>query len=192
MWRWRTLPKAIRCLPFHSSSPSLRARDSYSTPCSSGKLVLGENVLLAFGTCLHWRCSIGKCRLPSMLRRRRELTKLRSSSSDCLSGNPGAMKASGYIRWNTLFAVDAGGGAQARGRTIVHLVEMKDTVSIPWKEVDSQSEELEDEYLCEEFEDTFDTQQHPPQESKYSLKSNLLKNNPENTIVERFFWERLD
>jgi hypothetical protein len=43
---------------------------------------------------------------------------------------------------------------------------VEDTVSIPWKEIESQLEELEDKYLCEEFEDTFDIQQPTPKKSK--------------------------
>jgi hypothetical protein len=35
---------------------------------------------------------------------------------------------------------------------------MEEKVSIPWKEVESQPEELGDEYFFEEFEYTFDTQ----------------------------------
>ena len=35
---------------------------------------------------------------------------------------------------------------------------MENKVSIPWKEVESQLEELKDEYFFEEFEDTFNTQ----------------------------------
>ena len=71
-----------------------RTRDSYSIPRGSRKLVLGESMLLASGMCLHWRCLIGKCQLPSILRRKRELTKPGSSSSDCLASNPRAIEGS--------------------------------------------------------------------------------------------------
>jgi hypothetical protein len=48
---------------------------------------------------------------------------------------------------------------------------VEDTISILWTKIESQSEELEDEYLCEEFEDTFDTQQPVPKESKFYQSS---------------------
>jgi hypothetical protein len=44
-------------------------------------------------------------------------------------------------------------------------MEVEDTVSIPWKEVESQPEEL-GEYFFEEFEDSFDTQRPTLKENK--------------------------
>jgi hypothetical protein len=39
-------------------------------------------------------------------------------------------KGLGYTRWNTPFALDAGGGVQARGRKVVCPVEVVDIVFI--------------------------------------------------------------
>ena len=75
-------------------------------------------------------------------------------------------KGPNYTRQNTVFAIGAGGGAQARGRTLVHPVEVEDTVTTSWEEVETQLDRLEYQDSFEEVEDNFDVFQPEPQETK--------------------------
>ena len=75
-------------------------------------------------------------------------------------------KGPSYTRWNTSFAVGAGGGVQGRGKTTTHPMEVEDTVSILWEEVESQLDGLEYEDSFEEIEDNFDAFQPARKETK--------------------------
>jgi hypothetical protein len=74
-----------------------------------------------------------------------------------------------------MFAVDVGGKTQIRGRKVVHVVEVEDTISTLWEEIKSQPEELEDKYFFEEFEDNIDTLQPTSKESKLYQSSFKFK-----------------
>ena len=55
-----------------------------------------------------------------------------------------------------------------------HLVTVKDTIAIPWKEIESRQEGLEDEYFFEEVEDISDvpklaSKEKKPYQSSYSF-----------------------
>jgi hypothetical protein len=74
-----------------------------------------------------------------------------------------------YTRQNTPFAVGAGGRTPARGRRVElvdYLVTVKDRIAIPWEEVESRQEGLEDEYFFEEVEDISDVPEPASKEKK--------------------------
>ena len=77
-----------------------------------------------------------------------------------------SLKGPGYIRRNTSFAVDAGGGAPAKSKGHNHPVVKEVTVTISWDEAELQPEELEDECFLEECEDSFNIIQPIPKEKK--------------------------
>jgi hypothetical protein len=74
-----------------------------------------------------------------------------------------------------MFVVDVGGKTQIRGKKVVHVVEVEDTISTLWEEIKSQPEELEDKYFFEEFEDNIDTLQPTSKESKLYQSSFKFK-----------------
>jgi hypothetical protein len=84
-----------------------------------------------------------------------------------------------------MFAVDVGGKTQIRGRKVVHVVEVEDTISTLWEEIKSQPEELEDKYFFEEFEDNIDTLQPTSKESKLYQSSFKFKDMANHMVVER-------